>query len=1150
MLEKKRLSEGKKRNLLASIEDKTKESQDIEVAILKADELAQEIEKKANFEVERILAEAGARVALTKANLTLIEKEIVQAKEELSFYQSLVYDTTASEVGEESDYVDAGAVREGKGVPSATQVGGFFVDPSAYTIQLVSFLNARHYVILDGNQGPIHAHSWQIHTKIKIPPEKSELIPFAKIMGSINSVIACYEKTLLNEQHPFNLFQPATENIAMFFFNRFEDILLEFGLAQGKLSVWETPTKGIEVARRNPEFDNIPLDLVKDVVATAAAGPSLDQGEKMPPSPSRGKKDKGAIRELRLGRPPGTPSTSYSYPAYRYALHGLLITLVTFLAYYQVVNPQLRLHYPWGSDTWGHLYKAEFLFEQLLQGNYFPQFTEYWYSGVQPFRYWAPLSYYVISLLRFISTDIFMAGNYYVFVSALLGGLSLLFFAGRIGIWPATLAGVIWAVWIDNVRVAFSEGNLPRVLSTALLPLLFFLFLKLLEERKKNYLIILLTVLLVHLTILCHAMMGAVYCLSLALFGLFFWAFGGCRLRDLVWVYFVTFVGVISAGWWLLPSLRGGIIMIDPEAVRAAIQFVPAATSLDPFYRFVNRETFYWGVSLLFAFGVLLLAWRNSTAWVKSLVICSFLLIVITFPSMRLFILLMPLSHLLWPLRFSSFASLALIIGSMALYPFKDKFPVPAGSIKKAVIVSLLGLSLLVDCFFSLRLLAYTGAKSYVLLEGTELLKAAPGWRIATIDLSRLGSAPSYLFSETAGRGQVFGWAWQGATTSYNIMLLNMGLEYQYYPFLFRSSVLLGGTDLLVKDDVISEPEVFADLAAKMGYEQTASIDGLTLWRGPVNRPYLVVKKDHTLVIGRHAGTIAIQFPSVEVGPSPYLDRYSLAELMRYPSIVLAGAEWWSKTKAEQLVREYISFGGKVLVELSGLPENILAKQPEFLGIYGETVTLSGQLELFDRGGRSIVLDPFVTNDMGIWMTYVPQGLDVVEVYFEYYGVNAPLLGYKLVEGQKVWFLGGNLSYHTFLTKDPEALRVIEETFGYQREYMVEELVPLDAYTATENGYLMRYSSERDLDVVVPVAALDGMRAEIDGNPWPHTTFENLVRMELPAGEHEIAVILERTPVYLWGLVLSLVSPAVLLGGLVFIKKRDRDVKKHGQVTA
>jgi hypothetical protein len=38
------------------------------------------------------------------------------------------------------------------------------------------------------------------------------------------------------------------------------------------------------------------------------------------------------------------------------------------------------------------------------------------------------------------------------------------------------------------------------------------------------------------------------------------------------------------------------------------------------------------------------------------------------------------------------------------------------------------------------------------------------------------------------------------------------------------------------------------------------------------------------------------------------------------------------------------------------------------------------------------------------------MGLDQVDMEFNYYGNQAPVYGYKLVNGKKVWFLGSNLA--------------------------------------------------------------------------------------------------------------------------------------------
>lgn len=1001
----------------------------------------------------------------------------------------------------------------------------------SYTAKLVFFLNARHYVSFEQNAGPVHAHSWQFQVEVNVPADRSS-IAFTKIGETIKTVLVPYENTLLNNLHPFRKIQPTTENITMYFFNRLQDALAETGLMLARLTVWETPTRGIEVTSRQVEFDKLEAgaeDIESSAKEAAASSDNLaldmvkvEEGDHV----ASGERMENLFTA-------GEAEVCRFHAFHRYAISFLVIALIAFWAYHNILTPPPERRYPWGWDTWGHLLKADFLYHEILKGNYYPQFTEYWYSGCQPFRYWAPLPYYILALLRFLTKDIFTAGNYFVFICALFGGLSWLLYAGRIGLWSSTVVGAIWVVWVDNVRVAFQQGNLPRVLATALLPLLIILFLRVVENRK-SCLGIIATAVLIHLIIVCHAMIGAIYCLSLVLFLFFLWAFRGCRLKDCLRGVMVLAGGVATAAWWLLPSLSGGITQIDVQAAKAAIEFVPAAISLNPLHRFMDRESFYWGISLLAVLAGTLYFWRAKPPWAKSLALTGIILVIITFPLVRIFYLTLPLSNLLWPLRFSTFAALALLASGFAFNIQNPRHRLLQSSRLRGFLIMILGIVLLTDCFFSVRLLVFTTAKSFNLTRSTEFLKASPGWRVATIDLSRLGSAPSFLFSEVAGLEQVFGWAWQGAVTSTSIMLLNTGLEYQFYPFLFRSCNYLGATDLIVKSDVVRDPEAFSEAAARAGYSRRATFGDISVWHG-LNQPYLIEKKDECLVIGKFAGTIALQFPEVEIGFSHYIDDYPLDYLRKYPKVIFSGAQWRSKRKAEEMVAKYAVSGGRAFVELAGMPNNVLAKQPEFLGVYGEPVLLQKRLEISGKG-RHIILKPF-SYAVAPWKSYVPQGLDEVELEFDYYGNRAAVCGYKLLKGKRVYFLGGNLAYHAFLTADPVALSLLKEVFGLKTDYSGQPVIPLTSYHATERGYEMSYKADRGFEAIVPIAAMDGIRVKIDGRPKPVYRFENLLRLDLPAGRHFISISLERTSVYKWGAVLSLISILLIGTGLIYLRK-------------
>jgi len=1131
---RKELKEQEIATLSGLLAGKKEEALSIELTLAESTRIAGETEERARLEASRLQAEAEAVAAFNRAQMLIAEKEIAGLNDELdSFSQLLKLNTPGASKEKEpaASAIESNKEAGGSGVRVKELKLG---DGSIYTIKLVSFINARHFVSFGQKAGPVHAHSWQAQIEVKVPAENTELVAFAKIFDAIKSVLSPYENVVLNHVPPFNRIQPSTENLALYLYNRLEDSLTAIGLGLGKLSVWETPTRGIEVDQRYPEIDiqaeSIDEEAVsqEEVAATADIVPFSEIAEEMEKQHSE--TDKPLSAPFDVDPPRG-------YFLWQYSVSVVVICMVALIAFHPVLFPAPEKHYPWGSDSWGHLFKAQFLYEEIKAGNFYPQFTEYWYNGSQPFRYWAPLPYYVLAAIRLACGDIFVAGNYYVVLCALFGGLCWLFMAGRMGLWPATMAGALWVVWLDNVRVAFSEGNLPRVLATALLPLLFVLFYRVLEKPKSFFGMIFLVV-LVHLLVICHAMIAAVYCICLSMFGFWLWVFRGCGLKDCIRGTLAMGGGVATAAWWLLPSITGGITEIDADAVKTFIQFVPAAISFDPFYRFENPETFYWGVSIIAALAVAVAGFRSKPPWAKSLLLCSIVLVLITFPVLRMFYIILPLSHLMWPLRFTTVAVLGIIGSGLAFrLPEKRQRFFKSSFVTGFIIIGLFAV-LFVDSIFSVRLLAHTGSKSFNLMQSAEYLKKSPGWRVATVDLSRLGSAPSFIFSEMAGLEQVFGWAWQGAVTSSNIMLLNTGLEMQYYPFLLRSCVYLGATELVVNDDEVNNPDFFRDAAVKAGYRREATFGGVSIWHG-FDRPYLLEKPYKGLVIGKYAGVVALQFPEVEMATSKYIDDYSLEYLKKYPVVIITGAQWWSKEKSEELITKYVEAGGRAFVDLAGMPQNVLSKQPEFLGVHGETVVLEGQLALFGDG-RNILLQPFPPN-IPLWKAFVPLVLDEIDLEFRYFGSRAPVIGYKRLGNIKVGFFGGNITYYSFLTNDPSSRQILRDVFRLRTDYSTGKIVPLTTYRVTENGYVMSYQTGKDFEAIIPIAAMDGARVEVDGSPVNTNKFENLLQLNLPGGSHEITIQLEKTPVYRWGAVASAASAAVVFLAVI-LNARRKDV--------
>lgn len=1051
---------------------------------------------------------------------------------------------------------------------------------SYVTMKIVAFLNARHYMVFADNKGKTHGHSWQLQAEARVPVKYDSFIKFEDLDKLLNKLLAPYQRNVLNDVFPFDIIEPLTENISVYFFNSLADALENLDVDLVRLTVWENPTRGIEITERLPQYfsshenQSVPAVMVQEALKQAAMS-SDNEAPTSDIQPDSGlivgpiNSEKGAGKaegtasasNNPIGEPDGTKCglvqreeslcagqpqgllTSLrlrlksqnisigeeakrpNYPLGKIIIAIMVISGVAIWVYWPLLNAPLYKIYPWGSDTWGHLFKAEFLYREIMNGNYYPQFMPDWYNGCQPFRYWAPLPYYLIALLNHFTQNIFAAGNYYIFVCALLGGLGCLLLARRIGLWPAVMLGIIWLIWPDNVQIALSEGNLPRILATGFLPLLFYAFLETVEDKNKIWLF-LVTLTTIHIVILCHAMIGAVYTICLLIFGLLWWVFGGCSFTDFIRGMGAIFIGILSSAWWLLPSLRGGLTAMG-ETAAGGIQYVSPNISFNPMIRFSNKEEFYWGIALLVITLISVTLWRKKPAWAKSLIITGLFLVLLTFPAFSWLHQLLPLSHILWPLRFSTFASFALLAASFAIsIPYLRNIE----QIKKKW-VGLLTISLFVlllfDSIFSLNVLIETRVAPYRVVQSAGEIKKSEGWKVATLDLSSLGSAPSYLLSVESGREQVFGWAWQGASTARNIMLLNTAIQKRYYPFLFRQLTFLGATDLVIRDSMVKDLDKFKKVAYREGFRQQETIEGISYWR-KTQMPYLITTDRKCLAIGKYAENYALQFPSVEIGYSNTIDDYNMEYLNKYPLLILSGAQWKQQKEAERRVLQYVESGGKVIVDMTGFPTDTMSREPKFLGVYSEHIEIKGGITINSSDGDTY-LGSF-SNGNDPWKSLIPQPLDGVELSFNYMGNQAPVYGYKYYEGKKIWFLGANLAYYSFLTREPAARQILQEIVQLPQDQVQVNIIPLKSYQSNNQGYNMSYQNDQALDAIIPIAALDGMEARIDGERVALDKYENLVRIHLPAGTHSIDLRIGPSPVYSWGRSISCLGL-----GLIFL---------------
>ena len=265
---------------------------------------------------------------------------------------------------------------------------------------------------------------------------------------------------------------------------------------------------------------------------------------------------------------------------------------------------------PSGNDIWGHLFKADIMYQNIKEGNWYLLYEPSWYNGIQLYRYWAPLPYYILALLQGICHGELING-YYMFAgfSIFFGGLPWIMMSRKHGHQILGLSfALLWFFLPESFRVYFCEGNFPRMMSAVLMPyLIWAIWLYVREGKKRTLIPIFIGTALMTLT---HVMITGMFCVGTFVFLLFDFKRNKSFDKSF-WVLCTMVCGIMLTGLWLIPALSGGMVSMDSEASAnvMAMMMSDLGVSLNPMNRINGiTDTFYYGISvvLLSVLGILL----------------------------------------------------------------------------------------------------------------------------------------------------------------------------------------------------------------------------------------------------------------------------------------------------------------------------------------------------------------------------------------------------------------------------------------------------------------------------------------------------------------------------------------------------------------
>jgi len=793
---------------------------------------------------------------------------------------------------------------------------------------------------------------------------------------------------------------------------------------------------------------------------------------------------------------------------------------------------------PRGADTWGHLFRAEYLAGIMGTegaGAYFrAAWMPNWYMGDPFLTYYPPLTTLVLAPLVYLTQNGDIALR--ILISLFLVGFSGLTFAYLDRAWNrwAAFLGTVLAVGAPyQMRTVFFEGNLPRMLCLLALPAIALLTDRLLVPNSRRAPITILLGLCWTWAILSHPQQAVIFAIGIGFYLILRLILDPeVPLYQLApWVGSVV-LGALFAAPWLLPAYS--------RAELANVPFLPAekiplfSSTLEGFLPYLDLTH----GQILFGFGSLLIGLLaiaarpdpHRSAWYLT----GLLAIMFSLGPDGVFFNLIPLNNQLLPERFVNFSAFAIPVAAAGLLPM--------GRNLRWIRSLLLVILVAVELVPAARIIPGGGyPQEQAVLEA---VSAPDGGRVALLTYPEPTSLEVYF----AGKASplINGWALENTPHHVALRRVLSAPEWgpEYLEALFarwdvRMAVIAGGV----------EADPAREAVSGMGFDRAGVIGRYELWRriAPSARVQ-ELPAQNMLLVGDGLAPFLTAFPFAEEASPDMFIREQSGALTEYPILGFyrfAGDSVDVK-QTEDILRNYLNGGGTIVVDLSGM-EDIFGRTLDFFGVHAFRLAFDDRMTL--RWSDPSANLPAQLHFSGLleegWSGASYEGLDTIVAVMDRDGASYPVLGYKDVGQGRVWFIGGNLLYYTQLTGQ-SALR------QYIRAIILQDIpvsttlewpsVPLQAYSESADGLAFDYASAGPVSALISYTYHPRWRATIDGVKVGLGVRDNLIRIALPAGSHHVEIRYDA-----WGSLLPwLGGMAAALGifGSIIFWGLDRHLRK------
>lgn len=103
------------------------------------------------------------------------------------------------------------------------------------------YLNATHFIYIDGQKGMEHPHTWEL--TVHLLCTKAQFVAFHKVETTIDNYLEKYQDKCLNEVSPFQKINPTLENCCHEFMHNIEGTAKELGFVLLEMELRESPSR-------------------------------------------------------------------------------------------------------------------------------------------------------------------------------------------------------------------------------------------------------------------------------------------------------------------------------------------------------------------------------------------------------------------------------------------------------------------------------------------------------------------------------------------------------------------------------------------------------------------------------------------------------------------------------------------------------------------------------------------------------------------------------------------------------------------------------------------------------------------------------------------------------------------------------------------